>query len=612
MSYEYYPITGIPVQPGEQAPARRELASWSTSTVPEDQIQVSLFIRALQKMQDKNPLEELLSYFQIAGIHGYPVVPWDHSTQHGFYCTHGSITFPTWHRPYMLLYEQVLYNIMDQELIPGITDTAVRQDWKKAAQQWRLPFWDWAIPQSDTNKFGVPGIVGREQLEILKLGGKDKESVKNPLYKYTNKINGEEVSMNDPKMEPYQLDYDAYGGIYNKSIGPSRYGNPSLPDWVQGFVDNAKIEEAMENPEAPHWQKGVSIAENVYRILTDVYFQSYETFSSTYLTHDKKNLKPTEYLSLEMIHNNIHVWTGGWVEGPATKVTGVPVTAGHMADVPVASFDPIFWLHHCNVDRLLAIWQYLNPDKWFGEEPPPTPGHTDITPLPTDDLPPFHINKQGKYYNSNDARYSEKLGYTYQDLVNTDIDKLKAELLAKYGKHTKELLRPVKGIRPVPGIGEETFPDYIINVEYDRFALGGEPYAVKFHVEMTNDQGKTESCTLGSFHNFTSPVVPDCENCQKQKDKSAKSKAQVPITLPLHGIAKSTRFRDVVSLEPVHVNVLLEQALKISVTKLTGEQVPLTNLPGFHVTVHVGTAKQPSVSRDVFHPETYRTLRTVR
>lgn len=94
---------------------------------------------------------------------------------------------------------------------------------------------------------------------------------------------------------------------YNKSIGTSRYGNPSLPDWVQGFVDNAKIEEAMENPEAPHWQKGVSIAENVYRILTDVYFQSYETFSSTYLTHDKKNLTPTEYLSLEMIHNNIHV-----------------------------------------------------------------------------------------------------------------------------------------------------------------------------------------------------------------------------------------------------------------------------------------------------------------
>lgn len=48
-------------------------------------------------------------------------------------------------------------------------------------------------------------------------------------------------------------------------------------------------------------------------------------------------------------------------------------------------------------------------------------------------------------------------------------------MLAKYGKHTKELLRPVKGIRPVPGIGEETFPDYIINVEYDRYAKKTSP-----------------------------------------------------------------------------------------------------------------------------------------
>lgn len=221
--------------------------------------------------------------------------------------------------------QQVLYNIMVKELIPGITDAAARQDWEKAAQRWRLPFWDWAIPQSDTGKFGVPGIVGLEQLNILKLGSKDKESVKNPLYKFQNKINGAEVSMNDAKMKPYQLNYEEYGGIvstwhkplsqpqtlsilqYNKSIGTSRYGDPSRPDWVQGFVDNNKVEEAIKNPKAQHWEEGVSIAQNVYRILTDVYFKSYETFSSTYLTHDKEHLKATEYLSLEMIHNNIHV-----------------------------------------------------------------------------------------------------------------------------------------------------------------------------------------------------------------------------------------------------------------------------------------------------------------
>lgn len=43
------------------------------------------------------------------GIHGQPIGAWDEDTapvtQGVGYCTHDSILFPTWHRPYMLLYE---------------------------------------------------------------------------------------------------------------------------------------------------------------------------------------------------------------------------------------------------------------------------------------------------------------------------------------------------------------------------------------------------------------------------------------------------------------------------------------------------------------------------
>lgn len=54
------------------------------------------------------------SFFQIAGIHGRPYVPWNGvqgdrpwnpNTTWGGYCTHGSVLFPTWHRPYMTLIE---------------------------------------------------------------------------------------------------------------------------------------------------------------------------------------------------------------------------------------------------------------------------------------------------------------------------------------------------------------------------------------------------------------------------------------------------------------------------------------------------------------------------
>jgi tyrosinase len=44
------------------------------------------------------------------------------------------------------------------------------------------------------------------------------------------------------------------------------------------------------------------------------------------------------------IHNNVHVWVGG--------------------DMSLSSSpnDPVFFLHHCNVDRIWAAWQEKHPD----------------------------------------------------------------------------------------------------------------------------------------------------------------------------------------------------------------------------------------------------------
>lgn len=71
-----------------------------------------LFVQALTSMQTDDQ-SHLTSYYQIAGIHGRPFAAWDgvHSAsgpsgdQDTGYCTHNSILFPSWHRPYMALYE---------------------------------------------------------------------------------------------------------------------------------------------------------------------------------------------------------------------------------------------------------------------------------------------------------------------------------------------------------------------------------------------------------------------------------------------------------------------------------------------------------------------------
>ncbi|MDQ6864402.1 MAG: tyrosinase family protein [Thermoproteota archaeon] len=46
---------------------------------------------------------------------------------------------------------------------------------------------------------------------------------------------------------------------------------------------------------------------------------------------------------LENIHDQIHVWTGG-----------------SMQQVAIAAFDPIFYSHHCMIDRIWWLWQLEN------------------------------------------------------------------------------------------------------------------------------------------------------------------------------------------------------------------------------------------------------------
>ena len=47
---------------------------------------------------------------------------------------------------------------------------------------------------------------------------------------------------------------------------------------------------------------------------------------------------------LEGLHNNVHVWTGG-----------------HMGQIAYAAFDPVFWAHHCMIDRIWRLWQLRHP-----------------------------------------------------------------------------------------------------------------------------------------------------------------------------------------------------------------------------------------------------------
>lgn len=47
---------------------------------------------------------------------------------------------------------------------------------------------------------------------------------------------------------------------------------------------------------------------------------------------------------LESIHDGVHVWVGGTMES-----------------IAIAAYDPVFWAHHCMIDRLWYLWQLRHP-----------------------------------------------------------------------------------------------------------------------------------------------------------------------------------------------------------------------------------------------------------
>lgn len=64
---------------------------------------------------------------------------------------------------------------------------------------------------------------------------------------------------------------------------------------------------------------------------------------------------------VENLHDGVHVWVGGT-----------------MSEIPVAAFDPLFWAHHCMIDRLWYLWQLRHP----GAAPSPQVQRMALPPFP--------------------------------------------------------------------------------------------------------------------------------------------------------------------------------------------------------------------------------------
>ncbi|KAJ4483559.1 Di-copper centre-containing protein [Lentinula aciculospora] len=331
--------------------------------------QWTLFNLSLQRIQQADYTPVAAKFLSLGGIHGLPYQGWSGdpkgapgpiSKDYGGYCNHASILFPTWHRPYLLALEQSIGEAamaIAGELTEGLPDN-VKQVWLTAAQQLRWPFWDWTDPRTRTE--GLPSLL-RPYAVTLKLpNGTQKVLAQNPLatYNFENPRPAGFQNMEnsgDDEWSPFQVGQTGYFKDWTSTYRwPTNTADPkeqyaNIDDLLTDKDDDRYGWKALRSNAAHLFTFPIAAGNDESPFIWDEF--SNTTFQSK-ATKIARGMKDYKAGSLEHPHNSIHLLLGG---------------LGHMSNNDYAGFDPIFYMHHANVDRIFALWEYVYPDYWMGE-----------------------------------------------------------------------------------------------------------------------------------------------------------------------------------------------------------------------------------------------------
>ena len=420
-----------------------------------NEIKVRRSVRKLEKDYEsgnKKPLEDLIrawkgikelppedpnSFFRLGGYHGEPfqyrdevdkLSQTDTYLYWGGYCNHGNVLFPTWHRVYVFKLEKAL-----QTIVPDVM----------------MAYWDQTSPESLAN--GIPDILTQETFtfsdakENGELAGKE---IKNPLRSFVLPM-----ALSDDMNFPSAGDTDH---MYAKPKGYEtvRYplsglvGTPDAREATKKHNDQYKNKNIVEllNQNIKQWLTGVPPEKpapttpvekfSVYqRYKNCLNAPNYTAFSNTTsaAAWNRGSKAADDVIPLEDPHNDVHLAVGGFdevIEGQEQEFGIIPGANGDMGENNTAAMDPIFFFHHCNVDRMFWLWQKKNghtdaidiiqgyPGTSSTDSQGPTPGFPPNATLKLDTpLHPFKKEDENGIevpYTSEDCINIEtQLNYTY-------------------------------------------------------------------------------------------------------------------------------------------------------------------------------------------------------
>lgn len=477
----------------------------------QDGLRVRVSVRELERRYnegDKQPLEDLLrawkgikelppedpnSFYVLGGFHGAPFAYRDSDRLYwGGYCNHGNVLFPTWHRVYVYKLENALRTI-----VPSVT----------------MPFWDETSEESLTH--GIPEILTAETVEL------DGEVISNPLRSFVlpAAISDEANAAQAPtgnvenlyaKPKGYETERYPRSGLvgtpaasaateahnvhYSDPAENARLLNENVMAWLAGNNPT---------PSDPHpaGNKGI------YWMFEDCLRASnYTIFSNSTSAHGPNG---EGHKALEDPHNDIHVSVGGidtlgiaaLEKAKAAMESGqIAGSNGDMGENNTAALDPIFFFHHCNVDRMFWLWQTQtghvdsieiiegDPGANSNASQGPTVGYDWDTELTVESpLYPFVTDDGDPYISLDCLNIVEQMGYVYGP---GSFDDGPAAQRAVSGRSTKTLT--VSAV--------------------DRSLFEGS-FVLSAHATVADPQGDTIDYYLGHHTVLSRGNVINCANC---------------------------------------------------------------------------------------------------
>ncbi|KAH7282540.1 hypothetical protein KP509_35G035400 [Ceratopteris richardii] len=351
------------------------------------------------------------SFYQIAGIHGLPHAPFDgivngdwdprNPDWWGGYCQHGSPLFPTWHRPYMMLLEQSIIR-QAKHLATTLSDADEKAAVLDMVDDLRLPYLDWA--NQSTRVLGLPEVFTVTDVPLLyRWKSFSATSIPNPLKSFVIPVSvGKPFSSSD---------------VYNPTAKPNyvvpSQGTPYTPEGYSTVrhVNASYLSQNDKLNVTLMRNANTTLVEGVHAMFQHNQWLPFSNHFWSEETHGDDS-QFGHYASLELVHDFVHGTLGG--------------SGGHMTYPEVAAFDPIFFFHHSNVGRLVALWQYCYPKSWIPSKPLQLNSEGTYTDEPDSEanaqtpLTPFRSSAQNanKFVTSNDVRLVDaQCGYTYPEIL---------------------------------------------------------------------------------------------------------------------------------------------------------------------------------------------------